>query len=207
MINSLQKYMKKMQNQGYKMIIKIGNKKYIGQCNALSYMFHKKIFKISIFDDLIILKECLMNQRSSEDFYNVLIRLIYTLIYTNNSALYSFEQFKEEIMNETISSITIDEIIKLYLESFFDNEALEELEKTEKKETTYEGKNEEKEVFPEHEFIVSCMNFGLNIEALKELTYIDIVKMMITTRKREKENKKTKYRMATQEDWDRLAQS
>ncbi len=46
--------------------------------------------------------------------------------------------------------------------------------------------------FPEHEFIVSCISFGLNIEALKELTYIDVVKMMITTRKREKENKNSK---------------
>ena len=189
------------------MIIKIGNKEYIGQCNALSYMFHKKIFKTSIFDDLVILKECLLKKRSSEEFYNVLIRLIYTLIYTNSNELYCFEEFKEEIMNETISSITIDEIINLYLESFFDNEALEELEKIDKKETTYEGQNTKNEVFPEHEFIVSCISFGLNIEALKELTYIDVVKMMITTRKREKENKKPRYRMATQEDWDRLAQS
>lgn len=189
------------------MIIKIGNKKYIGRCSALSYMFHKNIFKISIFDDLITLKECLMKERSSEEFYDVLIRLIYTLIYTNGNILYSFEQFKEEITQKTISSTTIDEIINLYLESFFDDEALNEFEKIEKKKTVYISSNVENDVFPEHEFIINCIKFGLNIDALKELTYIDVVKMMLATRKTEKEMKKTNYIMATQEDWDRLAQS
>lgn len=54
-------------------------------------------------------------------------------------------------------------------------------------------------VFPEHEFIGTCIKFGMSIQDLKQLTYVDVMKILYT-----QIEKKTKR--ATQSDWDRLAQ-
>ena len=53
--------------------------------------------------------------------------------------------------------------------------------------------------FPEHEFIGTCIKFGMSIQDLKQLTYVDVMKILYT-----QIEKKTKR--ATQSDWDRLAQ-
>ena len=58
--------------------------------------------------------------------------------------------------------------------AFADEELSKELDKRIKtKETT-------KEPFPEHEFIASCLRVGLSLNDLKELTYIDCMKILLS---------------------------
>ena len=59
-----------------------------------------------------------------------------------------------------------------------------------------------KEIFPEHEFIGSCLRVGLTIADLKELTYIDVMKILLTFINNNKET--TNQRTATQRDIDKL---
>lgn len=65
---------------------------------------------------------------------------------------------------------------------------------------------EEKEEYPEHEFLSSCLRVGLKIKDLEMLTYIDVMKILysfISTNKSES-NAKRKIKAATQKDIDRL---
>lgn len=55
------------------------------------------------------------------------------------------------------------------------------------------------EVFPEHEFLASCLRVGLHISDLKELTYIDVMKILLTFI-----DSKPKGNKATQSDIDML---
>ena len=51
-------------------------------------------------------------------------------------------------------------------------------------------------IFPEHEFLNTCLKLGLRIEDLKHLTYVDILKMFIVTIKEQKQENEEE---ATQE--------
>lgn len=42
------------------------------------------------------------------------------------------------------------------------------------------GSNNEESLFPEHEFITTCLRIGLRIEDLKQLTYVDVLKILIS---------------------------
>ena len=77
--------------------------------------------------------------------------------------------------------------------AFVDNELTEELDKL-------YGESNTKEKFPEHEFVGSCLRVGLTINDLKELTYVDIMKILLTFIEPKKDNNKK----ATQKDIDRL---
>lgn len=59
--------------------------------------------------------------------------------------------------------------------------------------------NSEKSLFPEHEFLASCLRIGLTIQDLKILTYIDVIKMFISLTDKKEGTKK-----ATQKDIDKL---
>ena len=114
------------------MLIKIKNKKYIGQCNALSYVFHNKIFKKNIIKELAELRECFLDledNKKAETIYDILTRVIYTLMYTYDNNIYSFEEFKKEIDNATISSDTVNNVIETLITNFTDEEVAKELDK------------------------------------------------------------------------------
>lgn len=183
------------------MIVKIGNKKYIGQCNALSYIFHNRLFKKNIIEELNELRKCFiqLNKETTEDntadIYNILIRVIYTLIYTHDSSVYSFNEFREDIQEETITIDTINEVVEILIKNFTDEEVFEELEKI-------GNGNTEKSKFSEHEFLIMCLRFKLTIQDLKILTYIDVIKMLIVQLDTTKEE--GEYRQATQNDIDKL---
>lgn len=51
----------------------------------------------------------------------------------------------------------------------------------------------------EHNFIASCLGLGMSVGDLKEMEYVDIIKIMICTIPEDK-----KYQKATAEDWDKL---
>ncbi|MCI8486124.1 MAG: hypothetical protein HFJ20_03330 [Clostridia bacterium] len=59
--------------------------------------------------------------------------------------------------------------------------------------------------FPEHDFILSALKIGLTIQDLKQLTYVDVAKMILCTI--DIDNIKQSYqniRNANQSDIDRL---
>lgn len=76
--------------------------------------------------------------------------------------------------------------------AFVDEELSKELDKI-------KGDSKIKEVFPEHEFLGSCLRIGLTISDLKELTYVDVMKIFITFI-----GSKTTQKEATQRDIDKL---
>jgi len=79
--------------------------------------------------------------------------------------------------------------------AFVDNELYEKIQ-------NINTNNEELvEEYPEQEFIASCLRVGLTIDDLKEITYIEAMKILYSTIEKKK-NKKV--RKATQADWDRL---
>ena len=75
-----------------------------------------------------------------------------------------------------------------------DNELYEKIEKISRSNSNTE------EDYPEQEFIASCLRVGLTIEDLKELTYIESMKVLYSFL----EKKGTNQRNATQADIDRL---
>lgn len=182
------------------MLIKIKNKKYIGQCNALSYIFHNRIFKKNIIKELSELRECfldLKDNKKAEAIYDILTRVIYTLIYTYDNNIYSFEEFKKEIDNATISSDTVNNVIETLIANFTDEEVAKELDKK-------SNNSNKKVLFPEHDFLLTCLQLKLTMQDLRILSYIDVLKMFILTIKEKKSNTQKDYREATQADIDRL---
>lgn len=187
------------------MIIKIGNREYIGQCNALSYIFYERIFKINVFEELENLRNYLMgisennlNEKDIVNFYEILIKLIYVLMYSKNQDIEDYESFKKTIFIEDLTEDLIDKIIQTYIDSFTNETVVEELEKIP---NDSQGRN----VFPEHGFLKMCLDCGLTIRDLEQLTYIDVIKIFIASYTEKHEKKVTRFREATQADWDRLA--
>ncbi len=186
------------------MVIKIGDKKYIGQCNALSYVFHNRLFKKNIIGELnnliklfVKLDKKTLTEEDIENIYNILTRVIYTLIYTYDSSIYGFDDFKKDINQEVILNDSINEIIELLITNFTDEEVSKEFEKI-------SSDNTERSIFPEHEFLITCLQLKLTIQDLKILSYIDVMKMSILTLNTVKEDDCDKARKATQLDIDKL---
>ena len=63
----------------------------------------------------------------------------------------------------------------------------------------------EEVLFPEHHFLLACLRLGLTIQDLRFLTYVDVMKIFLSIET--KKTGETKYKEATQADWDRLANS
>ena len=86
-----------------------------------------------------------------------------------------------------------------------DNELVIALDKENTESKIEEGEDDS---LDDYDFIATCLRIGLRIEDLKDLEYKEVAKILICySRSERKTNKKTKYRKATQEDWDRFANS
>ena len=186
-----------------KIIIK--NKKYIGQCNALSYIFYKRIFKINIFEDLEELRKALENileynlkEQIITNFYEILLKLIYILIYTKNQDIEGFMEWKKNIEVKDLTEDLTNKTIEIFLENFVDEEVIRELEKI-------PNDTNKTNIFPEHQFLKICLNYGLSTEDLTKLNYVDILKLFICSYIERQEEKVEKFKEATQIDWDKLA--
>lgn len=77
--------------------------------------------------------------------------------------------------------------------AFVDEELSKELKKI-------KNNTNEKEVFPEHEFVASCLRIGLSISDLKQMTYVDVMKILLAYIGYAKTDNKT----ATKKDIDLL---
>lgn len=65
----------------------------------------------------------------------------------------------------------------------------------------------EENLFPEHEFLSTCLRMGLRIEDLRILTYVDVLKVLISFIGRDNEKESATQngvREATQEDIQKL---
>ncbi len=62
---------------------------------------------------------------------------------------------------------------------------------------------EQDDFLSEHKFIALCLDIGLTLQDLKELTYKDCIKIAYCINERNK--KQNKPKKATTEDWDKLA--
>ena len=192
------------------MLIKIENKEYVGCCNAMTYIFYNKVFNLNIFDDLDKIKGCLIkfklqsgNKDDIDNMVDIILRLIYILIYTNNqNEINSFEKWKKQHEHEVIELETINEVIEFFVDNFYSQEVKEELDKIKV------SKNEDEPInFQEHTFLNQCLNIGLNIEDMTKLSYVDICKLLIVNMNKAKNLRKPKYKIATTQDWDALAAS
>lgn len=79
--------------------------------------------------------------------------------------------------------------------AFVDEELAQELDKL-------KNDNTSKEIFPEHGFVGSCLRIGLTISDLEKLTYVDVMKILITYI--EDNNETNQEKKATQNDIDKL---
>lgn len=82
--------------------------------------------------------------------------------------------------------------------TFVDEEAIKELKKLVRNEEEIELK------FPEHDFFATSLKIGLTIEDLKELTYVDILKIFISFLQKDKDKSTNGARKATQEEINQL---
>lgn len=193
------------------MLIKIGEKEYVGCCNAMTYIFYNKVFNVNIFDDLDEIKEYLIKFKQQneikediENIVNIILKLVYILIYTNNqNTINSFSKWEKEHKNETINFETINEVIECFVDNFYSQEVKEELDKIKPSEKS----EEEQIIFQEHTFLSQCLRIGLNCNDLTQLSYIDVSKLLIVNLNRAKNLRKPKYKIATTSDWDALAAS
>lgn len=195
--------------------IKIDDKKYKVECNALSYIFYKKIFNINIFDDINKIREYLIFQKNLskkailsnfeeatkkvQNFLDAIYRLTYICIYCKDKEIEDFDEWKNE--NNLLNSEENDwigKIIQLVTDCYIDEEVEQELSKDS------ESNENEKVLFPEHTFLYTCLRIGLTMKDLENLTYVDVSKIFLSITKK---RKTSKYRMATQADWDNLAAS
>lgn len=190
------------------MLIRIGNKKYVGYCNAMTYIYYNKVFNANIFDDLDRIKEYLIKinlqkieKNDVDNMVNIILKLVYILIYTNNpKEINRFEKWKNEHKNEIIKPNMTNEIIEYLVDNFYNQEVREELEKIKTPK-----KQEEDIIFQEHTFLKQCLELGLSCKDLENLSYVDACKILIINMNRIKNAKKAKYKEATTQDWDMLA--
>ena len=82
--------------------------------------------------------------------------------------------------------------------TFVDEEAIKELKKIVKIEEEINLK------FPEHDFFATALKIGITIEDLKELTYVDILKIFISFLQKDKDKTTNGVRKATQEEINQL---
>ena len=82
--------------------------------------------------------------------------------------------------------------------TFVDEEAIKELKKLVKSEEEINLK------FPEHDFFATALKIGITIEDLKELTYVDILKIFISFLQKDKDKTTHGVRKATQEEINQL---
>lgn len=191
--------------------ITINDVKYKINCNSLTYLYHKKIFDRNIFKDINEIREFLIIRtdinKSEEEknkeileklnsYINTLNRLVYSAIYTQKRDIEEYKEWieKNKILEQDNDCVTI--IIKDIVDCFIDETVSKELEKINK------NSGDDIEVlFPEHYFLSACLKLGLTIKDLENLTYIDVIKIFLSSTQK---NKK-RVRRATQVDWDKLA--
>ena len=128
-----------------KQIVIEGNK-YDIDCNGLTYILHKRIFNRGIMQDIHVLQNYIITQTIKaneiktkfpklsdteinnqvanfmndyiDDFIEAITRITYTLIYTANDKIESYEEFLRSIKNLKIDDDWIVEVTELAVDCF-----------------------------------------------------------------------------------------
>lgn len=194
--------------------ITINNSEIKIACNALTYIYYRKIFDKNIFDDIDTVRDFLVLQISSDNsnienetletitlklntYIEALNRLTYVAIYTNNQDIEDYTKWIERNQILEQENNCIATIIEEIVDCFIDEKVSEEL-----KRINESSGNDTEVLFPEHFFLSACLKIGLTMKDLELLTYIDVMKIFLSSTRQKK-----KARKATQADWDRLANS
>ena len=201
--------------------IAICDKEYNIECNAFTCIQYRKVFNRGIFEDIQVLKDYLVTQTVTsiqlkeenpkmsevelagklsdimmsklDGFIEAVTRIAYILIYSANQNIEDYEAFLKSIKAFKIDDDWIVEVTEFAVDAFVDSELSKELEKL-------SSGDDEKELFPEHCFIATCLRAGLTVNDLKILTYVDVMKILISFIPKKKSNTKK----ATQADIDRF---
>lgn len=116
------------------------------ECNALSYILHRRIFNKGIMQDIRILQNYIITQTMKaneiktkypklgeieinnqvsnfmnnyiDDFIEAITRIAYTLIYTANERIKSYEEFLKSIKNFKIDDNWIVEVTEFAVDCF-----------------------------------------------------------------------------------------
>lgn len=124
--------------------IKICDKEYPIDCNALTFLQFKKVFGVGIFKDIQSLKKFFAKQAEEimtlrekglkevdiekelndellnyvDDFVEAITRIAYILIYTANNKFKSYEDFMKDIPKLSIDDDWIVEVTEFAVEKF-----------------------------------------------------------------------------------------
>lgn len=128
-----------------KQIVIEGNK-YDIECNALTYILHKRLFNRGIMQDIHVLQNYILTQTVKaneiktklpklseaeinnqvanfmneyiDDFIEAITRIAYTLMYTANEKLVGYEEFLRSIKNFKIDDDWIVEVTEFAVDCF-----------------------------------------------------------------------------------------
>lgn len=126
--------------------IAIDGNKYDIECNALTYILHKKLFNRGIMQDIHVLQNYILTQTVKaneiktklpklseaeinnqvanfmneyiDDFIEAITRIAYTLMYTANEKLVGYEEFLRSIKNFKIDDDWIVEVTEFAVDCF-----------------------------------------------------------------------------------------
>lgn len=126
--------------------IAIDGNKYDIECNALTYILHKRLFNRGIMQDIHVLQNYILTQTVKaneiktklpklseaeinnqvanfmneyiDDFIEAITRIAYTLMYTANEKLVGYEEFLRSIKNFKIDDDWIVEVTEFAVDCF-----------------------------------------------------------------------------------------
>lgn len=126
--------------------IAIDGNKYDIECNALTYILHKRLFNRGIMQDIHVLQNYILTQTVKaneiktkfpklseaeinnqvanfmneyiDDFIEAITRIAYTLMYTANEKLVGYEEFLRSIKNFKIDDDWIVEVTEIAVDCF-----------------------------------------------------------------------------------------
>lgn len=201
--------------------IEMNNKKYTAECNAFTIIDYRNEFNRDILSDItfinkylidsILLSEKMKNgenisknlekhnkkleeyNKKLEKFIDILTRITYIVLFNSND-IENYDKWINKIEKISLEDEWIGEVLELVNLCFINVEARKEIEKRLKN-----NDNEEKEEkFSEHAFIGLCLKMHISIAELKLITYVDVLKILISFLPETVEKNGT--RMATQEE-------
>ena len=194
--------------------IEINNKKYTAECNAFTIIDYRNEFNRDILSDItfinkylidsILLSEKMENgeniskdlekyNKDLEKFIDILTKITYIMLFNSND-IENYDNWINEIEKISLEDKWIEEILELVNLCFINIEVRKEIEKRLKD----DNNEEKKEKFSEHEFISLCLKMHISISELKLITYVDVLKILVSFLPETVEKNGT--RMATQEE-------
>ena len=200
--------------------IEINNKKYTAECNAFTIMDYRNEFNRDILSDITFINKYLIdnillsekikkgedisedleeNNKRMEKFIDILTRITYIVLFNSND-IEDYNNWINGIEKISLEDEWIEEVLELVNLCFINIEVRKEIEKRQGN----VNNEEKKEKFSEHAFISLCLKMHISISELKLITYVDVLKILVSFLPETVEKNGT--RMATQEEIAKLVE-